>query len=248
MLGRLWVAIGFLTILPMPTFCRQTEDDLPRSVPLFPVIGLLIGGVVGGCVSLTSGLLPPFVAVVLYVILLAVVHGGLHVDGLADTGDGFFSHRNRERILEIMRDTRIGTYGCLTVVSVLALKVAGLASMPADMWAKALFVAPLAGRCSMVLMLVILPSARQNGMGVLFKRDRSFWEVIWALSVLLLAAWLLLQWRGLIAVGAVLVLNVAFMLMCQSKIKGFTGDTVGALNELSEMITIVTLSSLLLRT
>lgn len=240
MLGRLWAAIGFLTILPLPTLCRQTEDDLPRSVPFFPMLGLFIGGVVSGCVHLTSGLLPPFVAIVVYVILLAVVHGGLHVDGLADTGDGFFSHRKRERILEIMRDTRIGTYGCLTVVSVLALKVAGLASMPASMWVNVLFLAPLAGRCSMVLMLVMLPSARPEGMGVLFKKGRSFWEVVWALSVLLVGAWLLLQWRGLVAVGAVLVLNVAFMLMCQCKIKGFTGDTVGALNELSEMIAIVT--------
>jgi len=248
MFGRLWAAIGFLTIFPLPALCRQTEDDLPRSVPLFPVMGLLIGGFVGGCAYFSSPLLPPFVAVVAYVILLAIVHGGLHVDGLADTGDGFFSHRKKERILEIMRDTRIGTYGCLTVVSVLALKVAGLASMPADVWAKTLFVAPLAGRCSMVLMLVILPSARTEGMGVLFKRGRSFWEVLWALSVLLLAAWCLLQWRGLIAIGAVLVLSVAFMMMCQSKIKGFTGDTLGALSELAEMIMIVTLSILLLRT
>ena len=248
MLGRVWAAIGFLTIFPLPTFCRQTEDDLPRSVPLFPLIGLLIGGVVAGCVYLTSSLLPPFVAAVVYVILLAIVHGGLHVDGLADTGDGFFSHRKTERILEIMRDTHIGTYGSLTLVSVLALKVAGLASIPGTMWVKALFLAPVAGRCSMVLMLVMLPSVRPDGMGLLFKRGRSFWEVLWALSVLLVAAWLLLQWRGLVAAGAVLVLNVAFMLMCQSKIKGFTGDTVGALSEMAEALTLVTLSVILLRT
>ena len=96
----------------------------------------------------------------------------------------------------------------------------------------------------MVLMLVLLPSARPDGMGLLFKRGRSFWEVLWALSVLLVAAWLLLQWRGLVAAGAVLVLNVAFMLMCQSKIKGFTGDTVGALSELSEMAILLTLATI----
>jgi len=244
MFGRLWAAIGFLTIFPLPAFCRQTEDDLPRSVPFFPLIGLLIGGLVAGCVHLSLPLLPPAVAAVAYVILLAITHGGLHVDGLADTGDGFFSHRKTERILEIMRDTRIGTYGCLTVLSVFALKIAGLASLPLSLWSSALFLAPLAGRCSMVLMLVMLPSARPDGMGVLFKRGRSFWEVLWALSVLLVAAWLLLQWRGLVAAGAVLVLNVTFMLMCQSKIKGFTGDTVGALSELSEMAILVTLSTI----
>lgn len=244
MFGRLWAAIGFLTIFPLPAFCRQAEDDLPRSVPFFPLLGFLIGGVVAGCAHFSSAHLPPAVATVAYVILLAIIHGGLHVDGLADTGDGFFSHRKTERILEIMRDTRIGTYGCLTVLSVFALKIAGLASIPLSLWSSALFLAPLAGRCSMVLMLVILPSARPDGMGVLFKRGRSFWEVLWALSVLLLAAWLLLHWQGLVAVGAVLALNVAFMALCQQKIKGFTGDTVGALSELSEMAILVTLSAI----
>lgn len=244
MFGRLWAAIGFLTIFPLPAWCRQTEDDLPRSVPVFPVIGLLIAGLVAGCVHFSASHLPPAVAAVAYVILLAIIHGGLHVDGLADTGDGFFSHRKIERILEIMRDTRIGTYGCLTVLSVFALKITGLASLPLSLWSSALFLAPLAGRCSMVLMLVMLPSARPDGMGVLFKRGRSFWEVLWALSVLLLAAWLLLHWQGLIAVGAMLALNVAFMALCQQKIKGFTGDTVGALSELSEMAILVTLSTI----
>lgn len=244
MFGRLWAAIGFLTIFPLPEFCRQTEDDLPRSVPIFPLIGLLMGGLVAGCVHFSSPHLPPAVAAVTYIILLAVIHGGLHVDGLADTGDGFFSHRKTERILEIMRDTRIGTYGCLTVLAVFALKIAGLASLPLTQWSSALFLAPLAGRCSMVVMLVLLPSARPDGMGVLFKRGRSFWEVLWALSVLLLAAWLLLHWQGLVAVGAVLGLNVAFMALCQQKIKGFTGDTVGALSELSEMAILVALATI----
>ena len=203
-----------------------------------------MGGLVAGFVYFTAAHLPAPVAVVAYVILLAIIHGGLHVDGLADTGDGFFSHRKRERILEIMRDTHIGTYGCLTVVSVFALKIAGLASLPLTLWSSALFLAPLAGRCSMVLMLVMLPSARPDGMGVLFKRGRSFREVLWVLAILLLAAWLLLQWHGLVAVGAVLALNVAFMALCQQKIKGFTGDTVGALSELSEMAVLVTLATI----
>ncbi len=244
MFGRVWAAIGFLTIFPLPAFCRQTEDDLPRSVPLFPLIGLLMGGLVAGCVHFSQAHLPPAVAAVAYVILLAIIHGGLHMDGLADTGDGFFSHRKRERILEIMRDTHIGAYGSVSLMSVFALKIAGLASLPLAQWSSALFLAPLAGRCSMVLMLVLLPSARPDGMGVLFKRGRSFWEVLWALSVLLLAAWLLLCWQGLVAVGAVLALNVSFMALCQQKIKGFTGDTVGALSELSEMAILVTLSAI----
>jgi adenosylcobinamide-GDP ribazoletransferase len=247
MFGRLWAAFGFLTILPLPTWCRQTEDDLPRSVPLFPLVGLAIGGVVGGLAYLSASYLPPAVAAVVYTLLLAVAHGGLHLDGLADTGDGFFSHRQRERILAIMQDARIGAYGCVTLMGVLALKVVALGSLPPLMVAKALFLAPLAGRCAMVLMLVILPSAREEGMGKLFKQGRSFWEVLWAVAILAVAGWCMLQWTGLVVIGAVIGLTIVFLGLCQRKINGFTGDTLGALSELSEAMTLVTLSILLFR-
>lgn len=247
MFGMIWAAFGFLTILPLPTWCRQTEEDLPRSVPLFPLVGLVIGGVVGGLAYLTASYLPPAVSAVVYTLLLAVAHGGLHLDGLADTGDGFFSHRQRERILSIMQDTRIGAYGCVTLMGVLALKVAALGSLPPLLLAKALFLAPLAGRCAMVMMLVVLPSAREEGMGVLFKRGSSFWEVLWAVAVLAGAGWCTLHWNGLVVVGAVIGLTIVFMGLCQRKINGFTGDTLGALSELSEAMTLVTLSILLFR-
>jgi adenosylcobinamide-GDP ribazoletransferase len=247
MFGRLWAAIGFLTILPLPTWCTHQEEDLPRSVPLFPLIGLAIGGVVAGLATLSAPYLPPAVAAVVYTLLLAIAHGGLHLDGLADTGDGFFSHRQKDRILAIMQDARIGAYGCVTLMGVLALKVSALGSLPPLMLAKALFLAPLAGRCAMVLMLVVLPSAREEGMGVLFKRGRMFWEVIWAVAVLSAAAWFALQWDGLVAIGAVIGLTIVFMGLCQRKINGFTGDTLGALSELCEMMTLVILSILFLK-
>jgi len=247
MFGRLWAALGFLTILPLPTWCRQTEADLPRCVPLFPLIGLGIGGVAGGVILLTQAYLPPLLAAVIYLLLLIVVHGGLHLDGLADTGDGFFSHRKRERILEIMQDARLGAYGCVTLMAVLSLKLAGVLSLTPQMLAKAFFLAPLCGRCAMVVMLVVLPSARETGMGALFKQGRSAWEVIWSLAVLVVAGWCLLQWTGLIAVGAVLGVAILFMGLCQRKIGGFTGDTLGALSELSEMTALVTLALLFFR-
>jgi adenosylcobinamide-GDP ribazoletransferase len=247
MFGRFWASFGFLTILPLPAWCRQTEADLPRSVPLFPLVGLAIGGLVGGVAYLSATYLPPAVAAVVYTLLLAVAHGGLHLDGLADTGDGFFSHRQRERILAIMQDARIGAYGCVTLMAVLALKVAALGSLPPLVLAKALFLAPLAGRCAMVLMLVILPSAREEGMGKLFKHGRSFWEVLWAVAVLAGAGWCMFQWTGLVVTGVVIGLTILFMGLCQRKINGFTGDTLGALSELSEAMTLVTLAIILFR-
>jgi adenosylcobinamide-GDP ribazoletransferase len=246
MFGRLWAAFGFLTILPLPAWCRQTEADLPRSVTFFPFVGVVIGGVAGGVAYLTASYLPPAVAAVAYTLLLAVAHGGLHLDGLADTGDGFFSHRQRERILAIMQDSRMGAYGGVTLLGVLGLKVAALASLSPLLLVKALFLAPLAGRCAMVLMLVVLPTAREEGMGALFKKGRSFCEAIWALTLLGVCAWWAFHWDGLVTIGVVLAISVAFMGLCQRKIGGFTGDTLGALSEITEAVTLVTLSILLL--
>lgn len=248
MFGKIWAAFGFLTILPLPSWCRQTEADLPRSVPLFPLVGFSIGGVAGGVAYLCAPYVPTGVAAVAYTLLLAVAHGGLHLDGLADTGDGFFSHRQRERILAIMHDSRMGAYGCVTLLGVLGLKVAALASLQPLMLAKALFLAPVAGRCAMVLMLVVLPTAREDGMGALYKKGRSFWEALWALTLLGVCAWWAFHWAGLVTVGVVLAVAVCFMILCQRKINGFTGDTLGALSEITEAVTLTTLSILLHRT
>lgn len=243
-IGRFWAALRFLTILPLPAVCRQTEEDLVRSVPFFPLIGLLIGLFVAGCSLLFGALFPPGVAAVLSVALLAVAHGGLHLDGLADTGDGFFSHSKRERVMEIMRDSRIGAFGCLALAGVLALKVAAVASLSGPHLVRALLLAPLAGRCVMVPMLVFLPSARPDGLGYLFSRGRSAWEAIWAVVLLGVCAWLTAGVAGLIAAGAMSLGSVAFAALCSRKIGGFTGDTLGAASELAEMVMLVALSAL----
>lgn len=246
-IGRLWATLRFLTILPLPALCRQTEEDLVRSVPLFPLAGLLIGFFAAGCALVSGALFPPAVAAVLSVALLAVAHGGLHLDGLADTGDGFFSHCARERVMAIMRDSRIGAFGCLTLAGVLALKVAAVASLSGPHLARALLLAPLAGRCVMVPMLVFLPSARLDGLGHLFSQGRSAWEALWAVALLGACVWAAAGVAGVIAAGAAGVATVAFAALCRRKIGGFTGDTLGAASELAEMVMLVALSALAYR-
>ena len=126
---RFLAAIQFLTILPLPGAWHPDERALGGSLPFFPVVGLGIGAAVALSDWGLGRLFPVGVTSVLAVILLIAASGGLHIDGLADTADGFFSSRPRERILEIMRDSRTGPMGVAAIVCVVALKIALIASV-----------------------------------------------------------------------------------------------------------------------
>ena len=143
----LLAAIGFLSVAPVPSRWRGGKAELGRSLPYFPVVGLLFGVAAGLLARVLEYALPPAPAAVLLVIVLALLTGGLHVDGLADTADGFFSSRPKERILEIMRDSRTGAMGAAAVVCVLLLKCSALAALSPAGCVRAAFLMPLAGRC-----------------------------------------------------------------------------------------------------
>ena len=240
---RFWVAIGFLTVMPLPAFCRHSEDDLVHSVPFFPFVGLLIGLSTAGITILLDNVFSPHVLSVLLVGWLALIHGGLHLDGLSDTADGFLSPYGRDRVMEIMRDSRIGVFGCLAIVGILALKVAAIASLSDESRIMAVLLAPIAGRCVMVPMLGFLPSARPDGLGSLFSRRRSSWESVWAVAFMLGAAWLTFRLPGMIAGFAVIVVLASFAYLCQRRIGGSTGDTFGAASEIAETVVLLALSA-----
>lgn len=241
-MGGLLAALGFLTVIPLPTARAGATRGLADSVPFFPVVGLLIGAAVAGLAAGFARLLPSPLLPVVLVIALAAVSGGLHLDGLCDTADGFLSRRSRERTLEIMRDSRIGAFGCLALVAVLGLKVASLAALPPERVVKAALLAPLAGRCVMVGMLCYLPYARPEGLATAFCRERHHWEAPWAALVLLAAAWFAAGPAGLIAAGAAAAGVAAFGALCLRKIGGMTGDTAGASCEIAETLALAVLT------
>jgi adenosylcobinamide-GDP ribazoletransferase len=239
---RFFAALGFLTAVPLPGGRRHSEEDMAGSVPFFPLVGLLIG-VSGAALALCfEQIFEPLLLSVMLVLWLEGACRGLHLDGLGDTADGFLSHRSREQVLEIMRDSRIGAFGTMAVFGVLALKIAAFASLPGHRRWMAALLAPLAGRCSMVGMLGLMPCARPEGLGVLFCRHRPAWETLWAAAVLLAAAALTAGRAGTIAVVAAVAAVSAFAAWCRHKIGGITGDTTGASCEIAETVVLVVLS------
>ncbi len=234
--GRFVAAFRFLTIFPLPGKLGTTKQELAGATPCFPLVGLLLGAIALPLVGLLQMLFPPAVTAVLTTLVLLAFSGGLHLDGLADTADGFFSSRPRERIFEIMRDSATGAMGVIALVVLLLLKTVCLSTLSASLLA-AVFLMPIAGRTAILLMMAILPYARsQGGLATLFYSRRSKLVGLWSLVFFGVAAWLTAGIRGLAAVLAVGLLVIVFSWFCRAKIGGATGDTLGAACEMAETV------------
>ena len=233
----LLAAIQFLTVIPFPKSFNGGEKELEKCMPFFPVVGLLIGIIIAAFDHVMGFIFPPLPASVMTVIAMTGISGGLHMDGLADTADGFFSARPRERVLEIMRDSRTGVMGVLAVVFVIVLKVSVLISLFPPFRPGIIVLMPLAGRCSFVVMMTALPYVRrEGGLATAFGVGKSWLNVLWTSAFLLAAGWLAGHWMGLAASFSALLMAALFSVYCFRQIGGYTGDTLGAGCEITEII------------
>lgn len=164
-----FIALQFLTRLKIVNQTEWSVEDFGKSVVAFPYVGLIIGLIL----ALLYGILSPFIPLVPLMLILVIaeflITGGLHADGLMDTSDGLFSGRERERKLEIMKDSRIGSFGVVAFVFVTLLKWQLLTVIPtAEFIPMALIMMPLMSRWSLVLSIRSYPYAREQGMGAAF--------------------------------------------------------------------------------
>jgi adenosylcobinamide-GDP ribazoletransferase len=202
-------------------------------VPWFPAVGLLIGIGLAAFDHAAARMWHPQAAAVLDVVFLAAITGAFHIDGLADTADGIFSHRPKERILEIMKDSRIGAMGVVAVVSVLAVKWAGISGLSENR-TTLLILVPAYARGAMLFGMRALEYGRpQGGTGLAFfsrkLRPADFWGFGGAVVLSLALG------RGLIAVNLGFFLITAALLACYRRRLGcITGDMLGAMAEVTE--------------
>jgi adenosylcobinamide-GDP ribazoletransferase len=224
------------------------------ALPWFPVVGALLGGVLALLDWLCGPLLQPAVRSVALLAILAMLTGGLHLDGFIDCCDGLFSRHSIERRLEIMRDSRVGAYGVAGGVLLILAQYAALASLTGSPRALGLIAAPLLGRWSMVYAVVRFPYRRDAGLGNAFRGSPRHLVAASAWGLALLVGTTMVVVRGL-AVGSAMC---ALLLLCTALVTagwtqwasrrlggGLTGDTYGALNELVTLVTLVAIPGVL---
>ena len=238
-------ALAMLTSFPTGNNFVPTDEEIRRTPFFFPLIGIAIGAV---SALIGMGLLKisdHFIAAALLTFLSEAPTRAFHLDGLADTADGFLSSRPRERILEIMHDSRIGTMGVLAIAAWCLIKFSALAVSAEKQIPWILFFMSLNGRCAMVYHLMFSRYARPEGLGRLVFERRPVSAVILSVLCSFGLMYAFFPPICLTVPAAVLVFGALWSLYTWKKIGGGTGDTLGAVEELSEILTLLLMTSFL---
>src|SRR6266567_7345167 len=227
-------AVRFLSLLPVPgsTQLFNKDEVAPRLVvgcEYFPLVGLLLALLLWLFVLILTPLVPQLVLAALLVATLVILTGGLHLDWLMDSCDGLFGGSTRERKLEIMRDSRVGSFGVLGGACVLLLKFALFASVSRHALPLALLVALPSARWAMVLALRVFPSAIATGLGAAFHQAVTSEQLVLAGIVALAIVLVAGQLIGLIVWVTVTVTTLVLGLWITRSIGGLTGDSYGAI-------------------
>ncbi|MCP3873889.1 MAG: adenosylcobinamide-GDP ribazoletransferase [Desulfobacteraceae bacterium] len=240
-------AILFITILPAGKDVAYSPMGM---IKYFPVVGLILGGLLLAFDVVISNLWSPAVVAILDVVFLVVLTGAFHLDGLGDAADGLFSHRSKERALEIMKDSRTGMMGLVAVFCILAIKIAGIYSVKTTgtyfQTLALLLIVPSYSRASMIFGIRLLNYGREKiGTGLdLFEKTIGLKDFSFILIPIAIS--LFLGYKGL-------VLNIVFLITLllvlgfyKKKLNCITGDMLGAMNEIMEAVLFLATGALLI--
>ncbi len=267
----LW-ALTFLTVIPVSSKNGQGFHRTGAVACWFPVAGLCIGVVLSICSVLFSAFFPPFIVYALVLVAYVATTGALHLDGLADTCDGVWGGKDKDSRLSIMKDSRIGSFGAIGLICLLGLKYAGLVgvgdvttnghtlyaviltklSVPISPLSAnvipSLFVMPVMGRWSQVFAAALSPYARSNaGTGSFIVEDTTAWHVLCSTLLPLCLLWFFYASSGFVLFAIIVVFVLIWIWYIKKKIGGMTGDTLGATNELVELIFLLSLLAIFKR-
>lgn len=250
-MGEAHLAFVFLSRLPLPRLSdAAARTPVARASWAFPLVGLLIG--LAGAVTVWTGVLldlPSLVTALAALAVTIVLSGALHEDGLGDVADGFGGGHTRDRKLEIMRDSRVGSYGVLALVFSIGLRATALSALmnaggPAAA-AAALMVAAGLSRAAIPVAMVLLPPARSDGLGA-GAGTPGAWRVGLALILAGAATAVLLPAAMLAPVFALTLIAVLLMTgLARRQIGGHTGDVLGAVEQCVQATVLITLATLI---
>jgi adenosylcobinamide-GDP ribazoletransferase len=246
-LKRLVLMLQFFTRIPINIQITANSSDFGKGLVFAPFVGLVIGAVLTIAAYGLLFIFPRVMVSALVLVLYMAITGGLHLDGLGDTFDGIFSNRPKERILEIMRDSRVGTNAVLAVASVLLLDFTALTQINEEYFLRIILLMPMAGRAGSLVGAAVSGYARLGeGLGKSFIDFCGKKELIWGLiiySVISLLTFDLKLWIILLLPPLTALLTVKYF---SSKVGGATGDILGAVCELNQCMFLVAACGLLL--
>ncbi len=245
--AELVAAVRFLSILPLPGVSQhfETESTSASSQRIvlgsgyFSLVGFFIGLLLSLLIVLFNPLLPHLALAALLVVALVLLTGGLHLDGVMDSCDGLFGGRTRESRLKIMRDSSVGSFGVLGGVCVLLLKFAFFASLETHALYVALLCVLPASRWAMVLALRAFPSARPAGLGITFRQSVTLQHLYLAAVVALLIAIGIGHLAGVLVWLTASLTALALSWWITRLLGGLTGDTYGAIAEITEVVALL---------
>lgn len=240
------IGLQFLTRISIVRQENWTEEDFGRSVRWFPMVGAVLGGCYWSVAAILFLLLPGqgielprHVCTAFLLLLTILLTGGLFCDGFMDSMDGIFSGRSRERMLEIMKDSRVGANGVMAFAGLLLMEWAALLDMRQELLPMVLFILPVISRFLVVVSIICFPCARSVGLGKMFAAHGGKTALPFAAvcTVLLVAPW------GMEAVAALLAAALFALRFNRYVVRilgGVTGDTYGAVALLSELVALLT--------
>ncbi len=233
------LAVQFLTRLPAPVGTGYTPERMAASVKYYPLVGALVGLVCAQAYWAASLALPHALAAVAAIAVGLLITGAFHEDGLADVFDGVGGGASRERALQIMKDSRLGTYGVAALVVALALKAGALAALPAEMMAASLVAGHGLSRLSSVAAIATSRYAREEGTAkpVAVGVSRAAMAVALATGAAIMAGWALVRPPAALgcALAGLAAGHVLMRLFYERKLGGYTGDALGAVQQASEI-------------
>jgi len=243
-LEQLALGLVFLTRLPVPIGGAPPDDAVARAAWSFPLAGVLVGLVGAVAATAADGLgLPPFAAALLALAATMALTGALHEDGLADTADGLGGGRTRERKLEIMKDSRIGSYGVLALIVGAGLRATALGALvehaPLPLFG-ALVAAHAGSRALLPLLMRALPPARPGGLAASVGVPSAFASIAAVVLGAVAVFWGLGDRLGLLGFVAAALGMATVGALARRQLGGYTGDVLGAAQQVGEIILLLT--------
>ena len=237
--------LQFMTRIPI-NIDTGFDEEFHKTITYFPLVGLVLGVLIY-IIGLVSGIFfDSFITSIIVTLALVILTGGLHIDGLGDTFDAIYSYRDKERMLEIMKDSRLGTNSLLAIMFLILLKIGFIYSIINNSLLWTVIFMPVVARLGVIVMMYKTVTPRENGMGNLFigKASTSMFTIAILYTIILMIGiskliFLASTFEAMMLISTIIILSVfnnLFKKHIYKKIDGVTGDILGCTIELGELI------------